>query len=146
MAKIPPPPLTSSIPPPLPTSPFATYVPSPVTFFLSQTMVSSKKRKRTHVEIRSNIPLRGDAVVTRVEVSRKTKQRVRVKSSQVSVPITNPAPSEDTPSETPDPILPTPNDPSSRAKKGRKGISHSVAVCLKLNSSAVLRMLTDRIV
>ena len=96
-------------------------------------MSSTKKRKRAQVEIRSNIPLQRDAVVTRVEVARKTKQGVHTKSSQISVPITDPPPSEDTPSETPGSILPTSDDdPSSHTKKGRKATSRSVAVRLTL--------------
>jgi len=103
-------------------------------------MVTAKKRKRAHIEIRSNIPLESDALVTRTEVARKTKQGIRVKSTQVSVPVTDPSPPEDMPSETPDPILLTPDDPPLRAKKGRKGVSHSVAV--RLSPSTILRMLT----
>ena len=105
-------------------------------------MVTTKKRKRNQVEIRSNIPLQSDAVVTRVEVARKTKKGVRIKSSQVSVPVANPPPSEDAPSDIPDSILPTPDDPLSRTKKGRKGPSHSVAVRSDLNPSAVPCALT----
>lgn len=122
-----------SRPPPPPAS-------SPTTpaLALSRKMASLKKRKRCHVEIRSGIPLQGDDAVTRVEVARKTRRGVRIKSSQVSVPVINLPRSEDVP----DPVLPTPDDPSSRTKKGQKGASRSVAVCFDLSSSLTLHALT----
>ena len=105
------------------------------------TMVPSKKCKHTHIKIQSNIPLQSDDIVMCVKVAQKTKQGVCIKTSQVSVPVTNPPPSEDIPLEASDPIPPIPNDPLSHKKKGWKGTSCSVTVCFNLNPSPILPVL-----
>ena len=85
------------------------------------------KRKRTRVQIRTGILLHKDAMVTRLEVTRKTKQRILAKSSRVSVPVTETSFPQPPPSQTPEPqsLILDPNPPT---KKPRKGPSRSVAV------------------
>ena len=75
------------------------------------------KHKRTHPQILSNIPLHKDSVVTRIEVSRTSKKRIFAKLSEVSVPVTKPAPSQDLPLQTPEP-----NDTEPPIKKARKKV------------------------
>lgn len=93
-------------------------------------MAPRGKRKRAQPQIRTNIPLDQNAVVTRVEVTRDPKQRILTKSRRVSVPVTDPPPSQDTSLQASDPLLFTTGDPLDPArKKARKGPSRSVAVC-----------------
>jgi len=88
------------------------------------------KRKRVHTQIRTNIPLDGNTVVTRVEITRNAKQQILAQSTRVSIPIVDPPPSQDASPHAQDPLLPTTSDPQCpAAKKARKGPSRSVAVC-----------------
>ena len=120
--------------------------PSPAVYFLSlllvfslhpifslraplPVMVSSapRKRKRGHAQTRTGIPLHRDAVVTRVEITRKTKQRILTKSFKVSVPVIEATSSQRPPSRTPEP-QPLVSDSEPPIDKPQKGPSRSVAV------------------
>lgn len=88
------------------------------------------KRKRVQAQLRTNIPLDGDSLVTRVEVTRDTKQRILAQSRTVSVPVTDLPPVQGMSSEALDSLVSTIEDPPDPVtKKARKGPSRSVAVC-----------------
>jgi hypothetical protein len=86
------------------------------------------KRKRVHTQIHTNIPLDGDVVVTHVEVTRDTKQRILAQSTRVSIPITDLPPSQDASPQASDPLLSSDEPTGPATKKARKGPSRSVAV------------------
>ena len=90
------------------------------------------KRKRTHTQIRSNIPLHKDSVVTRVEVTQVTKQQILAKLRKVSVPVpvAEPASLKGPPPQTSEPDLSIPaNTPKPPINKTcNKGPSCSVTV------------------
>ena len=100
---------------------------------LPETMVSaaSRKRKRVHIQIRTGIPIHKDAVVTCMEVTRSTKQRILAKSRKVSVPVTETPSSQDPSSPTSEP-QPSAADSGPPIGKPRKGPSRSVAVRLSV--------------
>ena len=93
-------------------------------------MSPKAKRKRVHVQIRTDVP-QEDAVVTRVEVTRGHSHQILTKSTKVSIPVAPTAASHHLFPQAPDPdtLLPTlDDDPAPSAKKARKGPSRSVAV------------------
>ena len=95
---------------------------------LSWIMSSRAKRKRVHTQIRTDIPAQ-DAVVTCVKVTRGSSQKIRTKSTKVSIPVTEDPSSQHLPLETPEPPPSAlDSDPSPPTKKARKGPSRSVAV------------------
>jgi len=85
-------------------------------------------RKRTHAQIRTDIP-EEDAVVTHVEVTRDVNHKILAKSTKVSIPVASAIPSQHIPLQDPE-TLPSAldDDPAPTAKKARKGPSRSVAV------------------
>jgi len=93
-------------------------------------MPPKSKRKRAHAQIRIDVPQQ-DEVVTRVEVTRGLNQQILTKSTQVSVPVAEGAPSQHEPFQAPETLPPAPDDdPTPAAKKARKIPSRSVTVCL----------------
>ena len=95
-------------------------------------MVPKAKRKRGHVQLRTEVHPQQDAVVTRVEVTRSKNQRILTKSTKVSIPIVEDASSQHPPLQTPEPsaLAAEDDDSGPAAKKARKGPSRSVAVSL----------------
>jgi len=89
-------------------------------------MAPKTKRKRTHAQIRVDVPQQ-DAIVTRVEVSRGANQQILTRSTKVSIAV---APlMEHGPFQGSEASPPPPDDESAPApKKARKGPSHSVTV------------------
>ena len=105
------------------------------------------KRKRIHAQIRTNVPvLHRDSVVTRVEVSRSTKKKIRTKSRKVTIPVDVPASLQPTSSQTLErPPSDIDIDCNPSTQKTRKGPSRSVSVrtLLSVGDSTVLTKLID---
>jgi hypothetical protein len=110
-----------------PTNSCDSQIDCPVSLSISRAMAPSTKRKRGHTQIRTNFPQK---VVTRVEVTHRSNQRVLAKSKKFSVPVSNSPRPQNASSQTLDP-LPGPLDdiPDFPAKKAQRGPSHSVSVC-----------------
>jgi hypothetical protein len=88
-------------------------------------VASTRKRKRSHIQLRTSVPAKHD-IVTRVEVVRNSNQRIRTTSTKVSIPVTHVPSLHHTPPHTSEPLPDDASDPT--AKKPRKGPSRSVAV------------------
>ena len=105
-------------------------------------MPPKTKRKRTHVQLRTEAHPQQDAIVTCLEVTRTNNQQILTKLTKVSVPVIKDA-SQLPPLQTPDLSAPAlqgddsapalqDDDSAPAAKKARKGPSRSVAVSLIL--------------
>ena len=77
-------------------------------------MPAGRKRRCPHVELNANIPEREDNIVTHVEVTRNTRQRIHTKSNKVSIPAVDPPPRQPSPPQPPESLLSsefTPHNP-----------------------------------